>query len=101
MTPREPAPTDRYNCISIGDVGFIRWGQFNLLFHAGRPLGEQDLGTDVPYTFEELPIGESVFRDPLDPGSFNTDTVRKIKVNASASASVVLCVQPFELSSHS
>jgi hypothetical protein len=102
MASREPAPTNRYNRISIGDVGFIRWGRFHLLFSAGCQLGlgERRLGIDVPSTFEELHIGDSDFRDPLDPGPLNTDTVRNVNVGGNALASVKLCVQFFELSFH-
>ena len=97
MASREPAPTNRYNRISIGDVGFVRWGQFHLLFSAGRPLGERQLGIDVPSTFEELYVGDSGFRQPLDPRPLKTDTVQKMKVTASATG---LCVQVFESSFH-
>jgi hypothetical protein len=97
MASREPAPTNRYNRIRIGDVGFVRRGQFNLLFSAGCPLGERQPGIHVPLTFEELHVGASVFRQPLDPRPLKTDTVHKIKVDASA---IGMCVQFFELSSH-
>lgn len=49
---REPAPTRKYERINFGDVGFIRYGQFHLLFSVGRPLGDRRLGTDFPASFE-------------------------------------------------
>jgi hypothetical protein len=97
MASREPAPTNRYNRIRIGDVGIVRRGQFNLLFSAGCPLGERQPGSDVPLTFEELQVGASVFRQPLDLRPLKTDTVHKFNVDASAAG---LCVQFFESSSH-
>jgi hypothetical protein len=98
---REPAPTQRYNRISVGDVGFIRCGQFHLLFSAGCPLGERRLGIDVPLTFEELDVGTPEFRQPRLPGCLHTDTVREIRASVDASVSIALCVQLFELPSHS
>ena len=75
---REPAPTRTYTRISIGDVGFIRRGQFHLLFSAGSPLGERKLGDDVPPTFEALSVGIPEPLQPRMPGCLRTDTVREI-----------------------
>ncbi|KAF9649129.1 hypothetical protein BDM02DRAFT_1963423 [Thelephora ganbajun] len=74
----EPAPT--FNCtrINIGDVGFIRRGQFHLLFSAGSPLGVRQLGVDVPITFEQLNVGPLVSSQPRLPGCLRTPTVRPI-----------------------
>lgn len=82
---REPAPTQNYKRINFGDVGFIRGGQFHLLFSAGRPLGERRPGIDVPLTFEELKVGTPVFRQPRRPGCLRTDTVREIGAGLGAS----------------
>ena len=61
-TSREPAPV---NCtrVRIGDVGFIRRGQFHLLFSAGLPSDGRKLGVDVPETFEPLNIGRVTYRE--------------------------------------
>ena len=101
MASREPAPTQRYSRISVGDVGFIRWGQFHLLFSAGRQLGGRQPGIDVPSTFEELHIGDLEFRQPLSPGCLHTYAFREIKASVGASVSLVLYVQSIESSFHS
>ena len=75
-TSREPAPTRDYARVKIGDVGFIRSGQFHLLFSAGSPLGERLLGRDVPITFEPLTVGRIVSGRPRPPGCLHTITVR-------------------------
>ena len=64
LKPREPSPTRGYTRISIGDVGFIRGGQFHLLFSAALPLGERERGVDVPNTFQPLIIGEPTTAQP-------------------------------------
>ena len=76
MQPREPSPTN-YERIKIGDVGFIRQGRFYLLFSAGSPLGERQLGEDVPVTFRPLDVGRLVRGQPLPPGCFRSYTVRE------------------------
>jgi len=96
VTSREPAPTHNYTRISIGDVGFIRRGQFHLLFSAGCPLGERQLGEDVPATFEELSIGTPVFGQPRLPICLRTDTVREVGVGVGATVSATLYVPPIE-----
>jgi len=78
ITFREPAPTQNYTRINVGDVGFIRRGQFNLLFSAGSPLGERKLGDDVPLTFEELDVGTPVSGEPRRPGCLHTPAVQHI-----------------------
>ena len=76
--------------INVGDVGFIRYGQFNLLFSAGSPLGERRLGEDVPITFEELPVGTLIPRQPRIPGCLHTDTVREVGAGLGATGPVIL-----------
>ena len=100
---RDPTPTDRYNRINVGDVGFIRWGRFNLLFSASCSLGlgGRRPGFDVPLTFEELHVGDPQHRQPLPPVPLYTETVRKIEAGAGASVSVGLCVRLSESPSHS
>jgi hypothetical protein len=57
-------------------VGYIRTGCFHLLFSAGCPLGERQLGVDVPLTFEQLDVGP-IFKDrqPRSPGCLPTKNV--------------------------
>ncbi|KAF9644223.1 hypothetical protein BDM02DRAFT_1055091 [Thelephora ganbajun] len=78
ITSRQPAPTSDYTCINIGDVGFIRRGRFHLMFSAGSPLGQRQLGEDVPITFEQLNVGPLVSDEPRLSGCLRTPTVRPI-----------------------
>lgn len=80
--------------ISIGDVGYVRHGAFHLLFSAGRPLGERQLGIDVPDTFEELTVGSVLPRQARPPGYLHTDTVREIETGPGAKMSTT----PYALS---
>jgi len=73
-TFREPVSADN-KPIRIGDVGFIRRGQFHLLFYAGSSLGEVQLGEDVPSTFRPLVIGKTAFRDPRPPDCLHSGAV--------------------------
>jgi len=73
-TFREPVSADN-KPIRIGDVGFIRRGQFHLLFHTGSSLGEVQLGDDVPSTFSPLTIGKTAFRDPRPPDCLHSGAV--------------------------
>ena len=91
MISRQPAPAD-YGRIAIGDVGFIRRGRFHLLFSAGSPLGERELGKDVPATFEQLMVGEPVRDEPRQPGCFRTTTVREIEAELGATIPTALYV---------
>jgi hypothetical protein len=91
-TSREPAPSGNYPRISLGDVGFIRRGQFHLLFSAGCPLGDRQRGTDVPTTFTELTVGTPVFGQPRLAGCLHTESVREVGVGLGATASTTLCV---------
>lgn len=102
---REPSPTQKYERINFGDVGFIRHGKFHLLFSAGCPLGERKLGIEVPPTFEELEIEFPVFRQPRGPCCLSTNTVREFGADLSASVAVtpyVLFVgsSPFQFLKH-
>jgi len=90
---REPAPIQNYTRINFGGVGFIRCGQFHLLFSAGCPLGGRRLGIDVPLKFEQLDIGNPVFRQPRRPGYRSTGTVRKIGADFSTSVAMTPYVQ--------
>ena len=78
MAAREPSPPSSFKRIQIGDVGYIRTGCFHPLFSAGCPLGERELGTDVPRNFKLLHIGETVERAPLAPGCLCTEGVRAV-----------------------
>ena len=93
----EPAPTEDTR-IGIGDVGFIRRGQFHLLFSAGSQLGERQLGDDVPRTFEPLTVGRTTFGQPRLPGCLRTDTVREVGAGLGASVSTgALYVYPYDV----
>jgi len=91
-TSRQPAPTRSYPCISIGDVGFIRRGQFHLLFSAGSTLGDRQLGVDVPSTFEQLNVGPPVSGQPRRPACLHTPTVRQIGATLDPTESTTPCV---------
>jgi len=75
---REPAPIPNYKRVNIGDVGFLRRGKFHLLFSAGSPLGDRQLGDDVPTTFKQLDVGTLAPRDPRPPGCLHTSTIREV-----------------------
>ena len=90
-TSREPAPTN-YTRVSIGDVGFIRRGQFHLLFSAGSPLGERQMGEDVPTTFEPLAVGKLAHCQPRIPGCLRTDTVKEVGAGLTTKLSTNSCV---------
>ena len=75
-TTREPTPRPHVQKVQIGDVAFIREGCLYLLFSAGCPLGERQLGVDVPSTFKQLDIGEIDQCDPLEAGCLCTDGVQ-------------------------
>jgi len=77
LVSREPTPTRSYTRVDIGDVGFIHKGQFHLLFSAGLPLGERQLGVDVPITFEQLDVGTLELGKPRPPGCLHTSTVQQ------------------------
>lgn len=92
-TSREPAPARNYTRINIGDVGFIRRGQFHLLFSAGSSLGQRLPGRDVPSTFEELDIGTLASGQPRRPGCLHTPTVRQVGTGLlDATGFTTLCV---------
>ena len=72
---RQPAPTPDYDCVSIGDVGYIHEGQFIRLFSACSPpqevsdyTGESD--PPLQYT-SEVPTSQA-------PCCLHTSTVRKL-----------------------
>ena len=81
---REPAPLPDFECIQPGDVGYILRGCFHLLFSAGSPLGERELGVDVPYTFKQLHVGPIFNTQPRSPGYLSTDTIREIPARTRA-----------------
>ena len=91
---REPSPiVEQYPCISIGDVGFLRNGQFHLLFSAARPLDDREEGVHVPQGFQQLILKKPpVPRDRLPPQSFDSTTIRKFEVNLGGTASADKCV---------
>ena len=68
-------------------MGYVRRGRFHLLFSAGLPLGERQLGIDVPLTFKSLNIGPIDYTQPRLPGCLSTNTVRQTGVGIGASIS--------------
>lgn len=92
LETREPAPSQSYMRINVGDVGFIRRGQFHLLFSAGCPLGERQPGVDVPLTFEELNIGTLATGQPRRPGCLHTPNVQQVGAGLDATGFTTLYV---------
>ena len=88
-TPREPTPLDYFKRIQIGDVGYIRRACFHLLFSAGKPLDERQLGVDVPLTFDSLDVGPIIHFQSRLPGYLSTDPVRETGTGLEDSARVV------------
>jgi len=84
---REPSPIYSYRRVSLGDVGYIREGRFHLLFSAGIPLGERELGTDVPLTFEPLDTGP-ILRRIRPKGHLHTSASRRIGADVGSSVAV-------------
>jgi len=74
---REPAPLQYFDRIRPGDVGYIHRGRFNLLFSAGAPLGERQLGVDIPHTFTRLDVGPILKSEPQSPGWLSAGAVRE------------------------
>ena len=89
MTIREPAPLDYFKRVQLGDVGYVRRGCFHLLFSAGCPLGERQLGTDVPPTFQPLTVGPIVKTQPRLSGYLSVNTVREAGAALGASIHAV------------
>ena len=89
VTIREPAPIHSFKRIQLGDVGYVRRGRFHLLFSAGCPLGQRQLGIDVPLTFKPLNVGPVVRGQPRLPGHISTNTVRETGVGLGASMSPI------------
>ena len=91
VTAREPAPLDYFKRIQLGDVGYVRRGCFHVLFSAGCPLGERQLGVDVPPTFQPLSVGPIINTQPRLPGYLSTNTVQETGVGLGAS----MCAVPY------
>ena len=66
-------------------MGYIHRGRFNLLFSAGYPLGERELGVDVPHTFRQLDVGPILDAEPRPPGCLSAGAVREVLTRARAS----------------
>ena len=62
-----------------------------MLFSAGRPLDERQLGVDVPLTFQPLTVGPVINMQPRLPGYLSTNTVRDTGVSLGAS----VCAIPY------
>jgi hypothetical protein len=59
------------------------------LFSAGCPLGDRQLGVDVPRTFQPLDVGPTIYTQPRRPGCISTNTVREAGVDLGTSLSSV------------
>jgi len=70
-------------------VGYVRRGRFHRLFSAGCPLGERQLGVDVPLTFKPLNVGPIVYSQPRLPGCLSTNTVRETGIDLGVSISPI------------
>ena len=70
-------------------MGYVRRGQFHLLFSAGCPLGERQLGVDVPLTFKPLRVGPVNYTQPRGPGHLSSNIARATGVDLGASISPV------------
>ncbi len=88
---RDPAP--HFQPVRIGDVGYTRYGGFQLLFNATDPLGDRVLGQDVPVNFEPLLVGPTVTRrrKPGVQKSAHIET-RCLHANISLDNMYVLCL---------
>ena len=86
-TAREPAPLSYFKRVQPGDVGYVRTGDFHLLFSAGSPLGGRRLGIDVPLTFNQLDVGPIINRQPRLPGCLSTDNVRTTRARLTSPGS--------------
>ncbi|TCD66570.1 hypothetical protein EIP91_001238 [Steccherinum ochraceum] len=84
----QPAPLNYYPKIQIGDVGYLRDGQFHLLFSAGCPLNDREPGLDVPEDFVQLDVGPIISLQPRDEGALPTKTVEIIGGGASAALTI-------------
>ena len=80
-------------------MGFIRCGQFHLLFHAGSPLDEVQLGDDVPSTFRPLNIGNTTFRDPRPPSCLHAGAIEEYVAGLGAAVPTPLYAPFLRLSS--
>lgn len=90
----EPSPTDSYARVELGDVGFIRYGRFHLLFSAGCPLGSRRLGEDVPKTFQPLNVGPTTCDTSWPPRCISINTHEEFGAGFDASVSVIPPVAP-------
>ncbi|TCD66571.1 hypothetical protein EIP91_001239 [Steccherinum ochraceum] len=61
-----------YDKLKIGDVGYVREGEFFVLFSAASPLGARRLGQDVPSDFGQLSVGELMRREPRPPAALRS-----------------------------
>ena len=59
-----------------------------MLFSAGCPLGERQLGIDVPHTFKHLDVGPIFNSQPRSPGYLSTSSVRETQARFPPSPSV-------------
>jgi len=79
-------------------VGFIRDGQFSLLFSAGSPLGDRQLGNDVPTTFEQLIVGTPTHVEPRGPGCLRTPNVQQLGISLDTTGFATMLAHPLNRS---
>ena len=87
---RQPAPLDYYDKVNIGDVGYIKEGQFHLLFNTGpQKDDERVIGQDVPEGFCPIEHLKGFPKEPRRPGAISTGSIKKL--DGSVSVGVYVC----------
>ena len=77
-------------------MGFIRGGQFHLLFSAALPLGERERGVDVPNTFQPLIVEEPTSAQPRAPGCVAASTLQ-VGASLDGPEPIIQCVLALRL----
>ncbi|KAF9651704.1 hypothetical protein BDM02DRAFT_3110142 [Thelephora ganbajun] len=90
----EPAPIHSFKRVRLGDVGYVRRGRFHLLFSAGRPLDNRQLGVDVPLTFVPLNIGPTICSQPRLPGYLSPCTAQEVRAGREALVDAFPVLEP-------
>lgn len=81
----EPDPHGR-RPVEVGDVGFVRSGQFQRLFNIHLDAGDEDQSPELPAHFEPLPLDETdIMRVTLCKGPYYSSSVRALNVEVQAS----------------
>ncbi|KAF8528954.1 hypothetical protein BU17DRAFT_37210, partial [Hysterangium stoloniferum] len=65
--------------VSIGDVGYLRYGRFNRLFNATLPPGHPQNEFGVPEGYEQLHLDErAMIQRRIPPGSMTSRSITKL-----------------------